>query len=129
MSNEKKYEYRANTEKLLRKSFGAAMISYSTSDERVVESHYKPGGTATSARGHCSSRVLRSGKDPTGCGRWSYICLGKNDKMFAIVTVYRVRNNRNSGDAIAFQQQYRTQYADETARVNINPHKQTMIDR
>jgi hypothetical protein len=26
------------------------------------------------------------------------------------------------------QQQYRTQYADETARVEINPHKQTMID-
>jgi hypothetical protein len=32
------------------------------------------------------------------------------------------------GDATAFQQQYRTQYADETARVEINPHKQMMID-
>jgi hypothetical protein len=31
-------------------------------------------------------------------------------------------------DATAFQQQYKTQYADETARVEINPHKQTMID-
>jgi hypothetical protein len=29
---------------------------------------------------------------------------------------------------MTFQQQYRTQYADETARVEINPHKQTMID-
>jgi hypothetical protein len=29
---------------------------------------------------------------------------------------------------MAFQQQYRTQYADDTARVEINPHKQTMID-
>jgi hypothetical protein len=48
--------------------------------------------------------------------------------MFAIVTVYRVGHNHNTGDATAFQQQYRTQYADETARVEINPHKQTMID-
>jgi hypothetical protein len=31
-------------------------------------------------------------------------------------------------DATAFQQQYRTQYADETARIEINSHTQTMID-
>jgi hypothetical protein len=29
---------------------------------------------------------------------------------------------------MAFQQQYKTQYADETARVDLNPHKHTMID-
>jgi hypothetical protein len=46
----------------------------------------------------------------------------------AIVTVYRVGHNHNVGDATAFQKQYRTQCADETARVEINPHKQTMID-
>jgi hypothetical protein len=45
----KKYDYRANTEKLLRKTFGSTRIAYSTSDEQVEESHYKPGGTATSA--------------------------------------------------------------------------------
>jgi hypothetical protein len=94
----------------------------------MEESHYKPGGTVTAALGHWASRVLRSGKDPTGRGRWSYICLCKNDKNFAIVTVYRVGHNHNMGDATAFQQQYRTEYADETARVKINPHKQTMID-
>jgi hypothetical protein len=32
------------------------------------------------------------------------------------------------GDATTLQQQYRTQYDDETARVEINPHKQMMID-
>jgi hypothetical protein len=35
---------------------------------------------------------------------------------------------QNAQTATAFQQQYRTQYADETARVEINPHKQMMID-
>jgi hypothetical protein len=88
----------------------------------VEESHYKP------ALGHWASRILRSGKYLTGCGRWSYVCIGKNDKKFAIVTVYRVCHNHNAGDAQAFQQQYRTQYANETARVEIDPHKQTMID-
>jgi hypothetical protein len=83
-----KYDYRANTDKLLRKIFRSTRIAYSTSDERMKESHYKPGGMVTSALGHWASRVLRSGKDSTGCGRWSYICLGKNDKKFAIVTVY-----------------------------------------
>jgi hypothetical protein len=124
----KKYEYRANTEKILRKTFGLTRIEYSKSYEQVEESHYKPGGTVTAALGHWASRVLRSRKDPTGCGRRSYVCLGKNDKKFAIVTAYRVGHNRNAGDVTAFQQQYITQYADETARVEINPHKQTMID-
>jgi hypothetical protein len=124
----KKYDYRENTEKLLRKTFGSTRITYSTSYEQVEKSHYNPGGTVTAALGHWASRVLRSGKDPTGCRRWSYVCLGKNDKKFAIVTFYRVGHNHNTGDAMAFQQQYRTQYADETARVEINPHKQTMIE-
>jgi hypothetical protein len=76
----KKYDYRANTEKLLSKTFGSTKISYSTSDEHMEESHYKPGGTVPAALGHWASRVLWSGKDPTGCGRWSYICLDKKEK-------------------------------------------------
>jgi hypothetical protein len=124
----KKYDYLANTEKLLRKTFGSTRIAYITSDEQVEESHCKPGGTVTAAQGHWASRVLRSGKYTMGCRRWSYVCLGKNDKKFAIVTVYRVGHNHNAGDAKAFQQQYKTQNSDETATVEINPHKQTMID-
>jgi hypothetical protein len=124
----KKYDYGANTEKLPRKTFGSTRIAYSTSDKQVEESRYKPGGTETAALGHWASHVLRSGKDPMGCGRLSYICIGKNYNKFAIVTVYSVGHNRNTGDATAFQQKYRTQYADETARVEIDPHKQAMID-
>jgi hypothetical protein len=33
-------------------TFGATIIVYSTSDERVEESHYKPGYTVTAALGH-----------------------------------------------------------------------------
>jgi hypothetical protein len=64
----KKYDYRANTDKLLRKTFRSTRIAYSTSDEHVEESHYTPGGTVTAALGHWASRILRSGKDPTGYG-------------------------------------------------------------
>jgi hypothetical protein len=124
----KKHDYRANTEKLIRKIFWSTRIAYSISDERVEESHYKPGVTATATLGHWASRVLWSWKDSTGCSWWNYICLGKNDKKFAIVTVYRVGHNQDAGDTTAFQQQYRTKYADDTARVQIDPHKQTMID-
>jgi hypothetical protein len=102
------YDYRDNTEKLLRKTFGLTKIAYITSDEHVEESHYKTGVMVTAALGHWASRVLGSGKDPTGCGRWSHICLGKKGKKFAIDTFYRVGHNHNSGDATAFQQQYRT---------------------
>jgi hypothetical protein len=74
------------------------------SDEQVKESHYKPGVTVTAALGHWASRVLQSGKYMTGCGRWSYICIGKNDKKFTKVPVYHVGHNRNAGDATTFQQ-------------------------
>jgi hypothetical protein len=95
-----KYDNRANTEKLIHKTFGSTRIVYSTSDEQVEESHYKPGGTVAAALVHWASHVLWSGKDWTGCGRWSYVCLGNNDKQFAIITVYQVGHNRNAGDGI-----------------------------
>jgi hypothetical protein len=54
----KKYDYQANTEKLLDKTCGSTRIANSTSDDQVEESHYKTGGTVTAALGHRSSRVL-----------------------------------------------------------------------
>jgi hypothetical protein len=51
----------------------------------VKESYYKPGDTATSALVHWASRILQSGKDPTGCGRWSYICSGNNEKSLQLL--------------------------------------------
>jgi hypothetical protein len=59
------YDCRADTDKLIRKTFGSTKIAYSTSYEHVRESHYKQGGTVTSSLGHWASRVVWSGKDPT----------------------------------------------------------------
>jgi hypothetical protein len=41
----KSYEYRRNTEALLRKTFGAVRAKSSTSDEKVDDTHLNPGGT------------------------------------------------------------------------------------
>jgi hypothetical protein len=54
----KKYDYRANTKKLIRKTFGSTKIAYCTSYDHVEESHNTPGGTVTAALGHWDSRVL-----------------------------------------------------------------------
>ena len=40
--------------------------------EDGVPSHYQPGGTAMMAIGQISSRVIGSGRDNTGMGRWSW---------------------------------------------------------
>jgi hypothetical protein len=46
----------------------------------------------------------------------------------AILSVYRVGKHSNPGQATASAQQFRTQCADASARVDIDPLKQTLID-
>jgi hypothetical protein len=94
------------------------------------EGRYKPGGTATAALGNWIHRVVGSGRDPTGCGRWSYVTYGgKGSKLITQASAYRVCNQTDPGDTTTWRQQYQTQYADESARVGaIDPHKQIMVD-
>jgi hypothetical protein len=56
------------------------------------------------------------------------VCLGKDQKKLAIVSVYHVGKHCNHGQATTPAQQCRTQYADESDRVNIDPFKQTLIN-
>jgi hypothetical protein len=101
---------------------------FSTSSKTVEDTHFKPGGTVTAVLGQWANLVIESGLDAAGCGRWSHVCLGKGQKKLAIVSVYRVGGHSNPGGATASGQQFRTQYADESARVDIYPFKQTIID-
>jgi hypothetical protein len=104
-------------------------VEFCTSDVSL-EGRYKPGGTATAALGNWSHRVVGSGRDPTGCGRWSYITYGrKGSKLITYISAYIVCNQTNPGDTTAWRQQYQIQYSDESARVgSIDPHRQTMVD-
>jgi hypothetical protein len=84
----------------------------------------------TAALGNWSYIVVDSGRDPTGCGIWSYVTYGgKGSKLITYISMYRVCNQSNLGDTTAWRQQYQIKYADESARVgSINPHRQTMVD-
>jgi hypothetical protein len=56
------------------------------------------------------------------------VCLGKGENKLAIVSVYRVGKHSNPGQATASTQKFRMHYADESAWVDIDPFKQTLID-
>jgi hypothetical protein len=70
-----------NTQSLLQKSFGSARVEYSTLLSKFETTHNKPGGTICASLGSWVHRVIGSGKDETGCGRWSYITYAAKDDM------------------------------------------------
>jgi hypothetical protein len=59
----------------LQKTFGDAWVEYKTS--KKIEGRYNPGGTIAAALGNWSHRVINSGSDVAGCGRWSYVTYGR----------------------------------------------------
>jgi hypothetical protein len=74
--------------------------------------------------------VVKTGRDNTGCGRWSYITFnGKGNTHITVINGYRVCSQRDPGDTTASKQQQCIQYADDELRPYVlNPHKQTLID-
>jgi hypothetical protein len=75
-------------------------------------------------------RVVKTGRDETGCGRWSYITFnGKENKQITVINAYIVFSQIYPGDTTASKQQKCIQYADDELRPYVlDPHKQTMID-
>jgi hypothetical protein len=122
--------YRDEFQKLLVKAFGAARVDHSTTKDKFETSPFKPGGTASAALGKMVHRVVKTGRDDTGCGRWSYITFnGKENKHITVINTYRVCSQRDPGDTTASRQKQCVQYADEELRPYVlDPHKQTLID-
>jgi hypothetical protein len=120
--------YRDEFQKLL--AFGAARVDYSTTKDKFETSPFKAGGTASAALGKMVHRVVKTGRDDTGCGRWTYITFnGKENKHITVINTYRVCSQRDPGDITASRQQQCVQYADEELRPYVlDPHKQTLID-
>jgi hypothetical protein len=65
-----KYEIRENMQKLFTKAFGAARMEYCTSSDKLETAYHKRGGTTCGDLGQIVNRVIASGRDETGCGRW-----------------------------------------------------------
>jgi hypothetical protein len=126
-----KFKLRSNMQKLFTKAFGAARMEYSTSSDKFETTYHKPGGTIIcGALGQMVHRVVDSGRDATGCGRWSYLTYtAKEGKKVAIVSAYRVCKQTNTGDLTSSKQQLGVMYEDEELRPYlVDPHKQTLID-
>jgi hypothetical protein len=122
--------YQDEFQKLLVKAFGAARVDYSITKDKFETSPFKPRGTASAALGKMVHRVVKTGRDDTGCGRWSYITFnGKENKHITVINTYRVCSQRDPSDTTASRQQQCVQYTDEELRPYVlDPHKQTLID-
>jgi hypothetical protein len=60
--------YRDEFQKLLVKDFGAARVDRNTTKDKFETSPFKPGRTASAALGKMVHRVVKTGRDDTGCG-------------------------------------------------------------
>jgi hypothetical protein len=117
-------------QKLFTNEFCAAIMEYYTSSNKFETTYHKRGGTTCGALGQMVHRVIASGCDETGGGRWSQITYAaKESNKMTIISEYRVCKQTNQGDLTAFKQQYGIMYEDEELRPYlVYPHKQTLID-
>jgi hypothetical protein len=117
-------------QKLFTKAFGAARMEYCTSSDKFETTYHKRGGNTCGDLGQMVHRVIASGRDEAGCGRWSQITYAaKENKKITQISAYRVCKQKNPGDLTASKQQHGIMYEDEEPRPYIvDPHKQTLID-
>jgi hypothetical protein len=115
----------------LHRNWQSSKFQTSVPDE-IFLGNYQPGGTATIVVDRWTSRVLSSGMDPYGLGRWSYVTLrGKSDTSICIFTAYRVCNDRYTRSKTAYKQQKRQSsfiFTDQNKLVHIDPYKQCILD-
>jgi hypothetical protein len=68
-----KFQLRNNMQKLFTKAFGVARIEYSTTSDKFEMMYHKLVETICGVLGQMVHRVVDSGRDDTGYGRWSYL--------------------------------------------------------
>jgi len=100
--------------------------------DEVFLGDYQPGGTLTLIVDRWTSRVIKSGMDPYGLGRWSYVILrGKQNINICVVSAYRVCNEKYTGPKTVYQQQRRqlcTLFRQKGKVVDPNPNRQFILD-
>jgi hypothetical protein len=124
-------QHHVSLRRCLFRNWKAAKFETSVPEERFL-GNYQPGGTATIVTNRWTSRVVTSGSDPLGLGRWSFIVLrGKQDTNICIVTAYRVCNDKYTGPKTAYQQQRRhlsAPFRQQGKVINQDPHRQFILD-
>jgi len=92
---------------IFQRTFMHAKLTTSASLD-TTDSNHQPGGTFLAVVGCYASRILATGSDHSGLGRWSYSELtGRNGRRFIVTTAYRVGNQQPTlGSTTAYTQQY-----------------------
>jgi len=92
---------------LFQTAFMHTKISTSNSIEHGND-NYQPGGTFLATLGCYAARVITTGTDPTGMGRWTYHeLIGQRNNRYIIITAYRVGPQQPTiGTQTAYTQQY-----------------------
>ena len=70
-----KTKHLVSLRRCLNRNWSASKYQVSIPEE-VFTGNYQPGGSATLIVDRWTSRVIKSGMDPFGLGRWSYVFLG-----------------------------------------------------
>jgi hypothetical protein len=118
---------------MLKRMWPHVTISTSESAEPFL-STYKPGGTATVVCDKWTSRVMETGEDTYGLGRWSYVILrGKGTTKVAVITAYNVSQKSHiiHGEKTAYKQQLRlltNLYHHHKIQAAPHPHRQFILD-
>jgi hypothetical protein len=123
-----KHELRNNTDKVLSKDFGTERTEYGTYSDKLETSNYKLGGTLCSALVPWAHIVCASGRDKTGCGRWTYLTYNAREgKKITVIYAYRAGKPTSGSKTASFQQET-IQYAEEELiQFLVDPYKQTLI--
>jgi len=94
---------------MLHKVWKHSKVSKSHTKDAFL-SEIQPGGTTTMVYNKWTSRVIESGVDPFGLGRWSFLTIrGRGDIKVLIVTAYRVckQTVQSAGTKTSTAQQFR----------------------
>jgi hypothetical protein len=93
------------------------MVDCSTTKDKFETSPFKPGGNESASLGEMMHRVVKTRRDDTGCGRWSYITFnGKENKHITVINAYKVCSQHDPGDTTSSKQQQCIPCADEELR-------------
>jgi hypothetical protein len=115
----------------LHRNWSSSKFQPSIPEEKFI-GNYQPGGTITIVTDRWTSKVITTGSDPYGLGRWSYIILkGKADVHICIITAYRVCDEKFTGPKTAYQQQKRhlaALFRQQNGTVTADPFKQFIMD-
>jgi hypothetical protein len=124
-------QHHVSLRRCLFRNWKSAKFQTSVPEEKFL-GNYQPGGTATIVTDRWTSRVIKSGSDPLGLGRWSFIILrGKQDTSICVITAYRVCKDKTTGPKTAYQQQKRhlSSLLRTQGKVStVDPHRQFILD-